>query len=463
VTRRERLVLLASTVGFSMVLLDTTVVNVALGAIARDLHAGPTTLEWVANAYTLVFAGLLLSTGLAADRLGARAVFLTGLATFAAGSVAATLAPTSAALVAAQAVLGVGAALVLPTSLSLLSQVFADPVRRVRAVGIWAAGSAVSFAAGPVMGGLLIEQAGWRSIFVINLPLAVLAAALVVSQVRGGRPVARAAAPLNLGAQAVAVAMLVALTFGLVESGDRGWGSAPVLVALGAAAVLALGLMGRERAAEWRLVPHELVSDRRFTALTAGGALLNFAFYGELFFLSLFLQQERGLDALETGLAFLPQPILFMAAAPLTGRLLAGRGPRLPLAAGAAIAVAGALVMLGVDGDSSYGVLMAGLALNGLGGGLAIPAVTAGVMGSAPAALAGIASATLNAGRQIGGVLGVAVLGGIAAGGGGIEVSGMHQAVLIAALGLAAASALALRVGAAPRPAVAGRAALATD
>jgi MFS transporter, DHA2 family, methylenomycin A resistance protein len=461
VNRRERLVLLASTVGFSMVLLDTTVVNVALGSIARDLHAGPVTLEWVANAYTLVFAGLLLSTGLAADRLGARAVFLSGLATFAAGSVAASLAPTAGALVAAQALLGVGAALVLPTSLSLLSQVFADPARRVRAVGIWAAGSAVSFAAGPVAGGLLIEQAGWRSIFVINLPLAVLAAGLVLSQVRGGRPASRVAAPLNLGAQAVAVAMLVALTFGLIESGGRGWGSAPVVVALGAAALLAAGLVRRERSAEWRLVPRELVSDRRFTALTAGGALLNFAFYGELFFLSLFLQQERGLDALETGLAFLPQPLLFMAAAPIAGRMIV-RGPRLPLALGAGISLAGALALLAVDGDSSYGVLMVGLALNGLGGGLAIPAVTSGVMGSAPPALAGIASATLNAGRQIGGVLGVAVLGGIAAGGGGVEVAGMHQAVVIAALGLAVASALSLRLRE-PRPAVARQAALATD
>src|SRR4051812_3845249 len=210
-----------------MVLLDTTVVNVALGSIARDLSAGPTTLEWVANAYTLVFAGLLLSTGLAADRLGARAVFLAGLATFAAGSVAATLAPTAAALIAAQAVLGVGAALVLPTSLSLLSQVFVNPARRVRAVGVWAAGSAVSFATGPVVGGLLIEQAGWRSIFVINLPLAAVAGALALSQVGRRALPTGPRAPLNLAPQAAAVAMLLALTFGLVESGDSGWGPGP--------------------------------------------------------------------------------------------------------------------------------------------------------------------------------------------------------------------------------------------
>jgi DHA2 family methylenomycin A resistance protein-like MFS transporter len=459
VNRRERLVLLASTVGFSMVLLDTTVVNVALGSIARDLSAGPTTLEWVANAYTLVFAGLLLSTGLAADRLGARAVFLAGLATFAAGSVAATLAPSAAALIGAQAVLGVGAALVLPTSLSLLSQVFVDPTRRVRAVGVWAAGSAVSFATGPVLGGVLIEQAGWRSIFVINLPLAVLAAALVISQVQGRVADARPAAPLNVGPQAAAVAMLLALTFGLVESGDTGWGSPRVVLALAVAFVLATGLVLRERSSARPLVPRELVADRRFTGATAGGALLNFAFYGELFFLSLFLQQERGLDALQTGLAFLPQPLFFMAVAPVAGRMIA-RGPRLPLGLGAAIAVVGSLILVGVDANSPYPVLMAGLALNGIGGGLAIPAVTSAVMGSAPPALAGIASATLNAGRQVGGVLGVAVLGGMAAAGGRVEAGAMHEAVVLAALGLAAASALSYALGP-PRAAVAAKPAFA--
>jgi MFS transporter, DHA2 family, methylenomycin A resistance protein len=461
VTRREKLVLLASTVGFSMVLLDTTVVNVALGSIARDLSAGPTTLEWVANAYTLVFAGLLLSTGLAADRLGARAVFLAGLATFGAGSVAATLAPSAAALIGAQAVLGIGAALVLPTSLSLLSQVFVDPTRRVRAVGVWAAGSAVSFATGPVLGGVLIEQAGWRSVFVINLPLALFAAALVISQVHGRVAAAAPRAPLNLGPQAAAIALLLALTFGLVESGDTGWGSSRVLVSLSAAVVLGVALVLRERTSDRPLVPRALVSDRRFAGATAGGALLNFAFYGELFFLSLFLQQERGLDALETGLAFLPQPLFFMAVAPIAGRMIA-RGPRLPLAVGAAVAVVGSLSLLAVDGSSSYPVLMVGLALNGIGGGLAIPAVTSAVMGSAPTALAGIASATLNAGRQVGGVLGVAVLGGLAAAGGRVEVGAMHEAVVLAALGLALASALSYALGP-PRTAVAAEPALASQ
>jgi DHA2 family methylenomycin A resistance protein-like MFS transporter len=436
--------------GFSMVLLDTTIVNVALGSIARDFAAGPATLGWIANAYTLVFAGLLLSTGLAADRIGARTVFVAGLAIFAGGSVAAALAPSAAALIGAQAILGVGAAFVLPTSLSLLSQVFTDSSRRMRAIGVWAAGSSVSFAVGPVLGGVLIEQFGWRSIFVINLPLAALGAALVLSQVRG-RAETKPAGALNLGAQAAAIAMLVALTFGLVESTGRGWGSAPVVIAVGAAVVLAVGLIVRERSTRNPLVPRELLADRRFTASTAGGALLNFAFYGELFFLSLFLQQERGLDALHTGLAFLPQPLLFMTVAPFAGRLVARRGPRLPLALGAALGAVGAFVLMGVDVHSSYSVLMVGLALGGMGGGFAVPAVTAGVMGSAPTALAGIASATLNAGRQVGGVLGVALLGGLATASGHVDTSAMHTALLIAGMALAAASALAFTLPAPDR------------
>ena len=453
-TRRERLVLVGSTLGFSIVLLDTTVVNVALGEIARDLDAEASTLQWVANAYTLVFAGLLLSTGLAADRRGARAVFLAGLATFTVGSVLAALAPTALALILAQAVLGVGAALVLPTSLALLSEVFADQARRVRAVGFWAAGSAVSFAAGPVVGGVLIEQAGWRSIFIINLPVAAIAAALVISQV--GRQTRRAQGPVTLVPQLAAVAMLASLTFGLIESGDRGWTSPIVVSALGIAAVLAAVLGRRERTSESPLIPRELRADRRFTTSTLGGVTINFAFYGELFFLSLFLQQERGLNALETGLVFLPQPLLFMAVAPLAGRLVASSGPRLPLGLGAALGITGTLVLLGVDENSPYSIMLLGLAINGLGGGLAVPAVTAGAMGSAPQALAGIASATVNAGRQVGGVLGVAVLGGLATAGGSVEVDGIHQALVLAALGLLVGCALAwvmpARAAGAPAP-----------
>jgi predicted MFS family arabinose efflux permease len=246
-----------------------------------------------------------------------------------------------------------------------------------------------------------------------------------------------------------------------VQGPERGWGDPGIVASLAAAVLLLVAFVALERRSPDPLMPLELFANRNLSVGTAITFMALAMLGAMLYFLTIYFQEVHGYDALETGLAFLPQPLLFMAAAPIAGRMIV-RGPRLPLALGAGISVAGALALLAVDGDSSYGVLMVGLALNGLGGGLAIPAVTSGVMGSAPPALAGIASATLNAGRQIGGVLGVAVLGGIAAGGGGVEVAGMHQAVVIAALGLAVASALSLRLRE-PRPAVARQAALATD
>jgi MFS transporter, DHA2 family, methylenomycin A resistance protein len=439
VSARSRLVLLASTLGFSMVLLDTTVVNVALPAIHDDLGGSVAALQWVVNGYTLVFAALLLSMGTLADRFGPARVFVTGLGAFAAGSGLALLAPSLPMLVGAQLVLGVGAALVLPSSLSLISHAFPAPAERARAVGLWAAGSASAFALGPLLGGVLIDGLGWRFVFAINLPLAAAAAALVVAV--GPRAATSRAAGRDLPGQLAALVGLVALTYAIIEGNDRGWGSAAVVGAFALAAVAAALLVAQERRAAHPVLPPALVAERGFAAATTTGLLLNFAFYGELFFLSLFLQQERGLSALETGLAFLPQPLLVMAVAPLAGRLVAERGARLPMAAGSLLGAVGALLLVGVDAHSSYGVLLPGLLLNGLGGGLAIPAVTAAVIGAARTGQAGVASAALNAGRQVGGVLGVAVLGAIATHGGG--VAGMHAALAVAAGALALAGLLA--------------------
>ena len=438
---RPGLVLAASTLGFSMVLLDTTVVNVAGPAIRDNLDASSSTLQWVVNAYTLVFAALLLLMGALADRLGARRVFLAGLATFAVGSAAAASAPSAGALVAAQALLGVGAALVLPTSLALLSVAFPfpDAGARARAVGIWAAGSASAFALGPVLGGALTDAAGWRWVFLVNLPFAVVASVLAWRFAPRGRPAG--VRPASAAGQLAAIVALGALTFALIEGGDRGWTSAVVLFSFVVAVVSAIWLVGHERRTPAPLLPLTLLADRRFSASTGAGALVNLAFYGELFVLSLFLQQERGLTALEAGLAFLPQPLLTMAVAPVTGRLVATYGPRLPLGVGGVFATLGAVLLLGVDVHSGYGVLAGGLVLTGLGGGLMIPALTAAVVGAAPARLAGTASAGLNAGRQVGGAIGVALLGSLAAS--GDAVVGLHVAVALAAVALLGATLLA--------------------
>ena len=438
-SRHPGLVLAACSLGMSLILMDTTVVNIAAPTIRDDLDASASTLQWVINAYTLMFAALLLSMGALSDRLGARRVFLAGLVTFAAGSAAAGAAPSAAALIAAQAVLGVGAALVLPTSLALLVYTYPEPVRRARAVGVWAAGSAVAFALGPVIGGALTDALGWRWIFIINLPLALLAALLAWREAPPGRAVATA--HVDVGGQAATIVALGALTFGLIEGGDRGWSSALVLGAFALAAVTGLWLVGHERRAASPLLPASLLADRRFSASTVAGGLANFAFYGNLFVLSLFVQQHRGMSALEAGLAFLPQPLAFMAAAPFTSRLIGAVGPRLPVALGGAVATLGSLVLLGMDETSPYLVMGAGLALTGLGGAFIIPAVTATVMGAAPRRLAGVASAGLNAGRQVGGAIGVALLGTIAAG--SAPVTGLHLAVIVAALSLVVVALLA--------------------
>ena len=290
-----------------------------------------------------------------------------------------------------------------------------------------------------MLGGALTDAAGWRWVFLVNLPFAVVASVLAWRFAPRGRPAG--VRPASAAGQLAAIVALGALTFALIEGGARGWTSAVVLFSFVVAAVSAVWLVGHERRTPAPLLPLSLLADRRFSASTGAGALVNLAFYGELFVLSLFLQQERGLTALEAGLAFLPQPLLTMAVAPVTGRLVATYGPRLPLGVGGVFATLGAVLLLGVDVHSGYGVLAGGLVLTGLGGGLMIPALTAAVVGAAPARLAGTASAGLNAGRQVGGAIGVALLGSLAAT--GDAVAGLHVAVALAAVALLGATLLA--------------------
>jgi DHA2 family methylenomycin A resistance protein-like MFS transporter len=431
-TRRPAIALTASSLAFSLVLLDTTVVNVALPAIRDDLHAGLTGLQWIVNGYTLVLASLLLSAGALADRLGARRMVLGGVTVFSVASAAAAVAPSLAALVAAQVALGIGAAALIPASLSLLTHAYPDPIRRARAVGVWASTSASAFAAGPVLAGLLIDVAGWRAMFAINLPFALVVAVLVL---RGVDETPRTAQRgLDIPGQVTAVLALAALTFALIESGSLGWGSPVVVGALVVAVASALAFVAVERRSAAPMLPLSLFASRAFSASAAAGALVSFAVYGQLFFLSLYLQEVRGLSALETGFAFLPQPAVFALAGLPAGRIVARVGPRLPLAVGGALAATGTLVLLTIGADTPYGVLVAGLVLFGAGAGTAIPALTSAVVSDVPAAQVGVASAALNTSRQTGGVLGVAILGGLVSG--TDFLGGMHVALVACAVAL---------------------------
>ncbi len=429
------LALAASSLAFALVLLDTSVVNVALPAIREDLGASVSALQWIVNGYTLVLAALLLSAGALSDRLGARRMMRGGVVVFALASAAAALAPTTAALIAAQVLLGIGAAALVPASLTLLSHAYPDPVRRARAVGVWATVSASAFASGPVLGGLLIDAIGWRAMFAVNLPFA---AAVAVLLARGVAETPRAAARgVDVRGQVSAVAALAALTFAIIESRSQGWGSPAVLGGFAVAIAAGAAFVHAERTSPAPMLPLSLFSSRVFSASTAAGALVSFAVYGQLFLLSLYFQDVRGLSALETGLAFLPQPVVFALAGIPAGRLVARVGPRVPLMLGGTLAAAGALLLLSTGATTPYLQLVAGLVLFGAGGGAAIPALTAAVVSSAPPAQVGVASAALNASRQTGGVLGVAVLGGMA-GTGGDFLAGMHVALLVAAAALGA-------------------------
>lgn len=450
-TYRPRTALVASTTAFTLVIIGTTVVNVALPAIRSDLGSGVSGLQWVINAYTLMFASLLLSMGALCDLRGARRVMLAGVAVFLAGASVAATAPSLGVLIAGQVVLGTGAAALMPASLALISHAYPDDRRRARAIGIFASASAVAVGIGPVLGGLLIDAIGWRAIFAMDVPLAAFVALLVVRGVE--ETPRRPAAGIDLPGQVTAIVALGAFTFAIIESGDAGWASARTLVALAVAVVTGALFVAIERRGAHPMLPLSLFGARTFSVGAGSGLLVNFGVYGQFFVLSLYLQEQRGLSPLETGLVFLVQPLTAAVTALPAGRLTARDGPRIPVAAGGFFATAGTLLLLTVSAHSSYTVIVVALALLGAGGGLSIPALTAAVVAGAPRPQVGVAAATFTASRQVGGILGVAVLGAMV--GQASFLHGFHLAVIVTSVALAVSGLAGALLITAPRARVA--------
>ena len=416
-------------VGYFLVILDATVVNVALPSMGRDLHGGTSDLQWVVDAYTLTFAGLLLSGGALAERLGGRRIFEAGLLLFALCSAVCGLSPTLGVLIGARLVQGLGAALLVPSSLVLLQAAYPTREGRSRAFGIWGAIAGIGAATGPIIGGLLVSSWSWRGVFFINLPFAV--AALVLA----GRfvPVTpRRARALDLSGQLLAIAGLGLLTGALVEAGRLGWASPLVLAgfALAAASLLAFGIV--ERRSSDPMLPLGLFSHPSFRSGSSVGLLINLGLYGQLFVMSLYFQDVRGYSALQTGLVLLPEAGLLVVASALSGRIMARSGPRLPMLIGLVIGGAGLLGVATTGAHTSYVTLIAPLAAAGFGMALTMPAATASVMEAAPGDRGGIASGVVNAARQTGSVLGVALLGTLVTGGTSFIV-GLHIGLVIAA------------------------------
>ena len=432
------LALVVICVGYFLVILDAMVVNVALPSIGRELHGGVAGLQWVVDAYTLSFAGLLLAGGALAERRGGRQVFLAGLATFAGASAACGLAPSLPFLIGARLVQGAGAALLVPSSLVLLQAAYPTRADRSRALGIWGAVAGVGAASGPIVGGLLVTGWSWRGVFFINLPFAVAGLALAGRAV----PVTpRRARALDLPGQLLAIAGLALLTAVLVEAGRLGWTAPDVLAGFGLAALALIGFVTAERCSPDPMLPLGLLRRAEFRSGTAVGLLINFGLYGQLFVLSLYFQDQRGYSALRTGLAMLPEAALLIVASALSGRIMARTGPRRPMLAGLLIGGAGLLGVAAAGPHSMYLLLVLPMAATGFGMALTMPAATAAVMEAAPPDRGGIASGVVNAARQTGSVLGVALLGSLVSARTGFS-AGLHAGIVVAAAAFFLAAAL---------------------
>lgn len=402
-------ILLAICLGYFMVILDTTVVNVALPSVGHQLGATIAEQQWILDGYTLIFACLLLTAGAMGDRFGSKLIFLAGLAVFTISSALCGMAPTLWVLQIARVIQGIGAALLVPSSLSLLSADFPDPHERARAIGIWGGIAGIAAGSGPILGGLLVNTLTWRSAFYINVPVGLLGFLLTLRYVKPAPRTPQRS--LDPGAQVSSIIGLGLLTFVCIEGGDAlSWTSFP-LIAAGIGFVLATFIfLLIERRARDPMLPLDFFSSSTFSASNTVGLLINFGFYGQLLLMSLYFQQVRGYTPLLTGLALLPQAGLISFSSWLSGRVTAHLGPRTPMLIGLLLGALGFLAMTFIGATTSYPVIAVMLIATGIGMSFTMPAMTAAVIASAPSNRSGIASAVLNASRQVGGTLGVALL-----------------------------------------------------
>jgi DHA2 family methylenomycin A resistance protein-like MFS transporter len=422
----QRWALLAISLGYGVVQLDVSVVNVAIKPIGADLGGRVSGLQWVVNAYTVAFAALILSAGALGDRIGAKRVFIAGFVLFTGASVGCGLAPALWVLVAARAVQGIGAAVLVPCSLSLLNHAFPEARARARAVGLWAAGASVALSAGPLVGGVLIAMLGWRAIFFINVPIAIVAIGLTWRYTRETSQSRDRG--VDVPGQAIAILALVALAAATIEGGRRGFADPLVLAGYGVAVAAAVGFVAIELRRAKPMLPLGLFRSRTFSATSSIGLLVNIAFYGLIFVFSLYFQTTRHYSALLTGLAFAPATAAVLVANLVAGRLTARWGTRRVLAAAALLMAASLAGLLITGADTGYPMIVSQLVALGFGLGVLVPAMTAALLGSVDKSRSGIASGVLNTARQTGSVIGVALFGSLAS---GALVGGLRLSLLI--------------------------------
>jgi EmrB/QacA subfamily drug resistance transporter len=393
--------------------IDGTIVNVALPTLVRDLNATSSELQWIVDAYTIVFASLLLIAGNTGDRLGRKWTLIAGLVVFGCGSFACSQVGSANALIAMRAVQGLGAALIMPSTLSILTNVFGDPIERARAISIWAGVSGLGVAIGPLAGGYLLEHFWWGSIFLVNVPVVIVATVAAVILVPNSKD--PHAARLDFLGTLLSMLGLVSLLFGIIEGPTRGWTS-PVILGCFVAAVLLLGgFVLWERHTDHPILDVTFFKNPRFTAASISITLVFFAMFGSMFFISQYLQFVLGYSALKSGVCLIPVAGALMIAAPVSAKLVARVGTKIIVATGLGLVGVALVVFSRVTVTSGYGLVGLVLVIIGVGMGFAMAPATDSIMGSLPPARAGVGSAVNDTTREIGGALGVAILGSITA------------------------------------------------
>jgi MFS transporter, DHA2 family, methylenomycin A resistance protein len=425
------LTVFATSLGFVLVQLDVSIINVSLAAIGARLDIGILGLQWVVDAYALAFASLLLSTGALGDRIGHRRMFILGLALFTGASAACGLAWDEGALVAARVLQGAGAAALVPSSLALLARACGEDARlRAWGIGWWTAAGTVGLAAGPLLGGVLVDLSGWRSIFLVNLPIGLLGIWLA------RRFVAVSDATethLDWVGQVLAIVLLLCLTGSVIEAPRFGWSSLPIHAGLIVAVMAAVAFIAQEHRCRHPILPLWFFGDRTFSGATAIGFLINMTLYGALFVLGLYFQVTKHWPAWVSGVAFLPLPVVLGIANVLASRIAEKLGPGGGMSTGLLIAACGCAVLTTLGAQTFYGEMLVGLVLIPAGIGIAVPVMTSCLLGSVPRSQAGVASGALNAVRQAGGAIGVALFG----------VLSIHEAFLVGTCLLITASIIA--------------------
>ena len=431
------LTLAAMSLGYGVVQLDVTIVNTALHSISGTLVGGVSELQWVVSAYTIAFAAFILTAGALGDRIGAKRIFMAGFVIFTAASAACAWAPSAAILIAARCVQGLAAAILVPNSLALLSHTYADEKARGRAVAVWAAGASLALTAGPFVGGALITLVGWRSIFLVNLPIGL--AGLWLTWCFAGETSRSPEREIDLPGQIAAIAALGSLAGAIIEGGSLGWENPFVLAGFAIFALFGLLFVWRELRAAQPMLPLSLFKHRMFALTSLIGLLVNVALYGLIFVLSLYFQQVNGLSAFQTGLAFVPMMGVVLPVNLIAPVITERFGAPATIAAGAMLSAAGCLAALGIQADTSYWAICAQLIAMSSGLGLLVPPLTSTLLGSVEKSRSGIAAGVLNATRQTGSVLGVALFGSLV-GQSGTFMAGLHASLTIAAGVLIAAA-----------------------